>query len=76
MSEVASVGSTAGIGTAITMTSVTSENYEWVSSPVAFGAKLTVVLMITVKNKTLAATNTTTRYIKLTKRVGVIVPLQ
>jgi|GEM_PF-5023028 hypothetical protein len=76
MTEVASVGSAVGIGPAIPMTSVTSENYEWVSSPVAFGAKLTMVLMITVKNKTLSATNTTTRYIKLTRRVGVIVPLQ
>jgi hypothetical protein len=63
----------AGTPSLITMT---YQNYEWVSSSIPFGSKIILNLRITVKNKTLGATNTTTRDIRLSRRNGVITPLQ
>jgi hypothetical protein len=67
MAEVPSAG-TAGL---ITMT---YKNFEWVSSPIAFGTRVSFTLRITVKNKTVGAYSTTTRDIMLTRRAIVILP--
>ncbi|HUI92794.1 MAG TPA: hypothetical protein VLX68_11155 [Chitinivibrionales bacterium] len=62
---------TTGTPTPITMT---YQNYEWVSSSIAFGARQSMTLHITVKNKTVGAYTTTTRDIVLTRRAIVVSP--